>query len=408
MPRNRKAQAGGETMNKKSIAPRARVLYAAQASGQIITEAKRFRLLRIIWASSVPKLHAIKRGLMELRLFWRRLAILAGEIRTQVMVEVERNPLAVRQGAATIMCLAAAAVAMPVISHRAAEQRDSAEWATTSSAFAAQFERDLLAADAAEVELTAFRTNDGLRARGAATLFESPDARAMMVQAVLRGPTSHTSIEPTVPAEPQVDPRQHACLAQAIYYEARGESQRGQIAVAEVVMNRVRSGYYPNSVCGVVYEGSHRATGCQFTFTCDGSLNQRPRGRAWDRAQRVATAVMLGYTRPITQGATHYHTHAVNPVWNSGLVETTSIESHVFYRFPNRAERAHYQEALARRRGALGGRRGVAADALIPEADDVTLEGVEGEVTEEAPAAETPAAEAAGEEAAIAATEVAT
>jgi hypothetical protein len=120
-------------MNKKSIAPRARVLYPAHASQHTISEAKRFRLLRNIWRLFVPNLHTIKRGLMHFTLFWRRLAILAGEIRTQVMVEIERNPLAVRQGAATIMCLAAAAVAMPVISHRAAEQRDGAEWAATST-----------------------------------------------------------------------------------------------------------------------------------------------------------------------------------------------------------------------------------------------------------------------------------
>jgi len=310
---------------------------------------------------------------MHLSLFWRRLAILADGIRTQVMVEIDRNPLAVRQGAATIMCLAAAAVAMPVISHRAAEQREGAEWAATSTAFQAELQQQLLASEPdARVELTAFRTGDGLRARGTATLFESADARAMMVQAVLRGPSAPVAAEQSQRAEPQVDPRQHACLSQAIYYEARGESQRGQVAVAEVVMNRVRSGAYPNSICGVVYQGSHRSTGCQFTFTCDGSLNHRPRGRAWERAQRVATAVMLGYTRPITQGATHYHTHAVNPVWNSGLVETTNVGSHVFYRFPNRSERAYYQEALARRRGAIGARR-QGADALIPDAEEATL-----------------------------------
>lgn len=376
-------------MNKKSIAPRARVLYPARTSGQIITEAKRFGLLRNIWRRLVPNLHTIKRGLMHLTLFWRRLTILAGEIRTQVMVEIERNPLAVRQGAATIMCLAAAAVAMPVISHRAAEQRDGAEWAATSSAFAAQFEQDMLAADnGTEVQLTAFRTDDGLRARGQATLYENPDARAMMVQAVLRGPTAQqpAAAQPSVPSQPQIDARQQNCLAQAVFYEARGESQRGQIAVAEVIMNRVRSGYYPTSICGVVYQGSHRATGCQFTFTCDGSLNRTPRGRAWDRAQRVATAVMSGYTRPITQGATHYHTREVNPVWNSGLVQTTSIESHIFYRFPNRSERAYYQEALARRRGAMGSRRsGTASDALIPEAGATApVDGVEGVLTEEA------------------------
>lgn len=376
-------------MNKKSIAPRARLLYPARTRGHNIPQAKRTGLLRNIWPHLVPKLHTIKRGLMHLSLFWRRLTILAGEIRTQVMVEIERNPLAVRQGAATIMCLAAAAVAMPVISHRAAEQRDGAEWAATSTAFAAQFEQDLLASDPnAHVELTSFRTEDGLRARGQATLFESPDARAMMVQAVLRGPsTVQQATTPAVPTQQQIDARQQNCLAQAIYYEARGESQRGQIAVAEVIMNRAKSGYYPSSVCGVVFQGAHRSTGCQFTFTCDGSINHRPRGRAWDRAQRVATAVMSGYTRPITQGATHYHTLAVNPVWNSGLVETTTIESHVFYRMPNRSERAHYQEALARRRGSMGSRRSEGADELIPEAGDAAA-GIEGGATQEtAPAA---------------------
>ena len=278
-----------------------------------------------------------------------------------MMVEIDRNPLAVRQGAATIMCLAAAAVAMPVISHRAAEQREGAEWAATSNAFQAELEQQLLAAEPnARVELTTFRTPQGVGARGASTLFENADARAMMVQAVLRGPSARDA----GPAEPQVDPRQHACLSQAIYYEARGESQRGQVAVAEVVMNRVRSPHYPNSICGVVYQGSHRATGCQFTFTCDGSLNHRPRGRGWDRAQRVATAMMLGYTRPITQGATHYHTHAVNPIWNSGLVETANVGTHVFYRFPNRSERAFYREAMAQRRAAIGPRR--APEPLIP------------------------------------------
>lgn len=374
-------------MNKKTIAPGAQVLYPPQASEQNIAGAKWYGLSRIIWRLLVPNLHSVKRGLMHLSLFWRRLAIFAGEIRTQVMVEIERNPLAVRQGAATIMCLAAAAVAMPLIAHRAAEQRDGAEWAATSTAFQAELQQQLASNTEpnARVELTSFRTSDGLRARGSATLFESADARAMMVQAVLRGPSSATTPDQATPAEPQIDARQHACLSQAIYYEARGESQRGQAAVAEVIMNRVRSNAYPNSICGVVYQGSHRATGCQFTFTCDGSLNHRPRGRAWERAQRVATAVMLGYTRPLTGGATHYHTHAVNPVWNAGLVETTNIGSHVFYRFPRGAERAVYQEALARRRGSFAARRS-AADALIPDGDDPTVDAVLEQTVDPAPA----------------------
>lgn len=378
-----------ETMNKKSMAPRVPGLYPAQVALADIAKAKWNSAVAVIWTSTVPKLHALKRGLMHLTLFWRRLAILAGEIRTQVMVEIDKNPLAVRQGAATIMCLAAAAVAMPVISHRAAEQREGAEWAATSTAFHAELQQQLASSEPdARVELTAFRTTDGLRARGSASLFESADARAMMVQAVLRGPTAPPDQnQQQQQAEPAIDARQHACLSQAIYYEARGESQRGQVAVAEVIMNRTRSRAYPNSICGVVYQGSHRVTGCQFTFTCDGSLNHRPRGRAWERAQRVASAVMSGYTRPMTGGATHYHTHAVNPVWNSGLVETVNIGSHVFYRFPNSSERAYYQEALARRRGAGGSRRSV--DALIPEAGqtDAAAEVTDANNQDTAPAA---------------------
>jgi spore germination cell wall hydrolase CwlJ-like protein len=338
---------------------------------------------------------------MLLSLIWDRLAIFAGSIRTQVMVEIERNPLAVRQGAATIMCLAAAAVAMPVISYRAAEQRDGAEWAATSSAFRAELQQQLANAEPnARVELTAFHGGDSLRARGSASLLESADARALLVQAVLRGPTN--PVERAVPAEPTIDTREHNCLSQAVYYEARGESQRGQVGVAEVVMNRVRSPYYPKSICAVVYQGSHRATGCQFTFTCDGSLAQRPRGRAWERAQRVATAVMLGYSRQVTQHATHYHTQAVNPVWSAGLVETTTIGTHVFYRMPNRSERAYYQEALARRRGVAGATRSASED-LIPEVD-----AVEAAPTEAAPPAEQPEAiapEVEAQEAALPAVE---
>lgn len=289
-----------------------------------------------------------------------------------MMVEIERNPLAVRQGAATIMCLAAAAVAMPVIADRAAAQRDGAEWAARTDAFQAEIQQQMQygAEPNARVELTSLRTGDGLRARGAGTLFETGDPRGMMLQAVLRGPSAAPETAATrLTPEQQLNQRELGCLARGIYYEARGETQRGQVAVAEVIMNRTRSTAYPNTICGVVYQGSHRSTGCQFTFTCDGSLNQRPRGRAWERAQRTAAAVMLGYHRPMTGGATHYHTTGVNPVWNSGLVETTRIGVHIFYRFPNRAERATYQEALARRRA--GGARN---RDLIPHADEEAVD----------------------------------
>lgn len=133
--------------------------------------------------------------------------------------------------------------------------------------------------------------------------------------------------------------REQDCLAEAVYYEARGENVRGQIAVAEVVLNRVRHRAYPDTICGVVYQGSERATGCQFSFTCDGSMDRAPRGRAWRQSQLVAKHAMLGFAPQLTRSATHYHTTAVNPHWSGSLVQTRQIGVHIFYRFPNRAER---------------------------------------------------------------------
>lgn len=124
------------------------------------------------------------------------------------------------------------------------------------------------------------------------------------------------------------------CLAEAVYYEARSESTVGQLAVAEVVMNRVANPHYPKTVCGVVFQGQYRETGCQFTFTCDGSRAIRPRGVEWDRARDIALHVLLGLNTPVTNKATHYHTDYVNPYWAAGLVETGVIGTHIFYRFP--------------------------------------------------------------------------
>ncbi len=133
--------------------------------------------------------------------------------------------------------------------------------------------------------------------------------------------------------------RERQCMAEAIFYEARSENLSGQLAVAEVILNRMRHRAYPNTVCGVVYQGSERTTGCQFTFTCDGSMARAPYGRGWERAQQVAEHSLMGFARPVTNRATHYHTTEVDPYWNDNLVRTRHIGSHVFYRFPNRSER---------------------------------------------------------------------
>jgi hypothetical protein len=134
--------------------------------------------------------------------------------------------------------------------------------------------------------------------------------------------------------------RARECLTAAVYYEARSEPAEGQRAVAQVVLNRVRARAFPHSVCGVVYQGSERATGCQFSFTCDGSL-RRPRDPdAWSRAERVAAAALNGAVMPEVGSATFYHADYVLPWWASSLTRLGAVGSHVFYRWPNALERA--------------------------------------------------------------------
>jgi spore germination cell wall hydrolase CwlJ-like protein len=122
------------------------------------------------------------------------------------------------------------------------------------------------------------------------------------------------------------------CLAQAVYYEAAREPLSGQQAVAQVVLNRLRHPAYPKSVCGVVYQGAAKATGCQFTFTCDGSLRWRPEPAVWDRAQAVARQALAGYVDREVGSATSYHAAYVAPYWAPSLVKMTQVGQHIFYR----------------------------------------------------------------------------
>jgi hypothetical protein len=131
--------------------------------------------------------------------------------------------------------------------------------------------------------------------------------------------------------------RAQQCLSMAIYYEAASESDAGQRAVAQVVLNRVAHPSYPDTVCGVVFQGSARTTGCQFTFTCDGSLARRPAAMWWDRASRVARAALAGAVYAPVGLATHYHTVQVHPYWAPSLHPVTTIGAHRFYRWPGAA-----------------------------------------------------------------------
>ncbi len=126
------------------------------------------------------------------------------------------------------------------------------------------------------------------------------------------------------------------CLAEALYFEARGESVQGIFAVGEVILNRVDSSAYPGSVCSVINQGTGRKYACQFSYTCDGRAEVISEPEAWDRVSKVAKLLLDGVPRTLTAGATHYHTKAVSPSWARRFPRTATIGSHYFYRQPTR------------------------------------------------------------------------
>lgn len=123
------------------------------------------------------------------------------------------------------------------------------------------------------------------------------------------------------------------CLTAAMIYEAGASDADGQRAVAQVVLNRLRHPAFPKSVCAVVFEGSERATGCQFTFTCDGAMQRRPHPNNWDTSRKRAAQMLDGEVyRPVGY-ATHYHTNWVVPYWSASLEKITAVGTHLFFRW---------------------------------------------------------------------------
>ncbi len=131
---------------------------------------------------------------------------------------------------------------------------------------------------------------------------------------------------------PQRDESEAHCLAQAIYYEARGEPLPGQIAVAEVVLNRKESGRYPDTICAVVFQNEHRKNRCQFSFACDGKTDTPPSGKTWNKSISLANYVLADGSLRLTNAATHYHADYVSPFWSKHLEKTVSIGQHIFYK----------------------------------------------------------------------------
>lgn len=151
-------------------------------------------------------------------------------------------------------------------------------------------------------------------------------------------PFSTDPVRPSAPFfAPAADTESYSraldCLTTAIYYEAASESAAGQAAVAQVVLNRARHPAYPRTVCGVVFQGSERTTGCQFSFTCDGAMSRPPSIAGWQRARAVAAAALNGHVATAVGTATHYHTDWVAPYWAARLSKIVQIGTHVFYRW---------------------------------------------------------------------------
>jgi hypothetical protein len=169
---------------------------------------------------------------------------------------------------------------------------------------------------------------------------------------------------PNPPARPfvyrggsEVHQRALTCLTAAIYYEAASELEDGQRAVAQVVLNRVRHPAYPASICAVVYQGSTLPTGCQFTFTCDGSLDRARSTREWARAQSIAAAALAGSVFAPVGNALNYHANFVVPYWATSLAKKAVVGTHIFYRLP----------------GYWGDERAFSQPYAAAEADPVTL-----------------------------------
>ncbi len=198
------------------------------------------------------------------------------------------------------------------------------------------------------------------------------DADAHWDSAAAIGPAART-LRAAGSAVDQI--RAVTCLTQAIYYEAASEPDAGQRAVAQVVLNRVAHPAYPKTVCGVVYQGSEKSTGCQFSFTCDGALARIPNRLFWLRAEAVARGALAGYVHAPVGLATHYHTIAVHPYWADSLNFIGTIGAHRFYRFDGPAGApATFNTAAYTGGEPVAAPRPRLADGNAPDLDPVAIE----------------------------------
>jgi spore germination cell wall hydrolase CwlJ-like protein len=208
-------------------------------------------------------------------------------------------------------------------------------------------------ADAAEMMRVMDREHDALASKGAARLTElskslRPRARAdngvtvasrdAGAELAAAGTTAKAKAArrldfAALDALPAADgDAQWQCLAEAIYFESRGEPIEGQVAVAEVVLNRVDDRQFPKTVCGVTNQGVGSGRGCQFSYACDGLSDRMKSAVARERSEKLAALMLEGQPRTITDGATYFHTRAVRPDWSRRFTRTAAIGHHLFYR----------------------------------------------------------------------------
>ena len=149
----------------------------------------------------------------------------------------------------------------------------------------------------------------------------------------VRRPSEWTSSKLFSLPVPKSD-KQMSCLAEALYFEARGEPIEGQLAVGEVILNRVEDTRYPSSICKVINQGTGRRFACQFTYTCDGKLETVNERKPYEVALKIAKILMTTHDRKLTRGSTHYHSNYVNPRWSKKFERVAKFGRHIFYRQP--------------------------------------------------------------------------
>lgn len=234
--------------------------------------------------------------------------------RAPVMVMTERKKTVVALSAALTLVLILAAIGMLAL--------------RAISGDAIEVQRH-----AAELEHLPGRPGEAPVLADAAPALDPDDARARNAAM----PFFAGKIDPALPfrfsGTPQDQSRAVECLALAAMAEA-GQSDIGQRAVIQVVLNRVRHPAFAKTICGVVFEGSERRTGCQFSFTCDGSLARRYSDSAWEVARLRAGQMLAGKVYAPVGNATHYHTDWVFPYWSPKLVKLARVETHLFFRWP--------------------------------------------------------------------------